>query len=67
MGEVQEVRNISVGRAFEVSFEQSAVKGVTGFKVVAHSDDADEAMSKAKELLWKAAGEVSVTAPENVQ
>ena len=47
----QEVRTISVGRTYSVAFEQGAVKGQLGFKVEAHSDDAEEAMLHALNML----------------
>ena len=48
---MEEVKHYSINRKYRVVFEQSAVKGILGFKVEANSDSIEEARKDAEDLL----------------
>jgi len=48
------VTHISPDTKYRVSFEQSATKGVIGFKVETHGDDAAQTLVEAVELMESA-------------
>ena len=52
--EESKVIHVSEDSKYRVSFEQSATKGIIGFKVEAHGDDKDVTMAEATILLEEA-------------